>query len=170
MCCKDREYGCVFCRTGQEAQVARRLQDFFVGLRAFSVTQVKHKSKNGVKSQAQEIVFPGYVFFEVERDCPAYHLKRIQDVLRLLTDSQDDWCLHGDNQAFARWIMEHDGLIEMSKAHQEGDRVVFQSGPLKDYVGSVVKVDRHSRNGLVEIRFDDNVFRIWMAFDMVSPA
>jgi len=61
-------------------------------------------------------------------------------------------------------------LIEVSRACQEGGGVVFESGPLKDDVGSVVKVDRHSRNGLVEIRFDDKIFRIWTAFEMVSSA
>jgi transcription antitermination factor NusG len=167
---ENKEYGCVYCKAGLEAQVARQLRDAHEGLAAYYVTQIKHKSAKGVKSQTQATVFPGYVFFEADPDCPISGLKHTSNVLRLLLDSEDHWRLHGDNRAFARWVIEHRGVIGMSKAYQEGTLVVFQSGPLKDYTGTVVRVDRHSRNGLVEIRFDDHVFRIWMAFEMVSPA
>jgi len=164
----DIEYGCLFCRTGLEENVILRLQD--VGIRAVGVKQIRHKSVKGVKSHTLKVLFPGYVFFEANRETEIQVLRYVPNVLRALSDGKDHWFLRGDNRKFAKWVMERDGLIEMSGGYREGDKVVFDSGPLKDYVGSVVKVDRRNRNGLVEIKFDNNVFRIWMAFEMVSPA
>lgn len=166
---EDARYGCVFCRTGREKAVARALEQRYPGLEATALSQVKHRSEKGIKSTEEKILFPGYVFFRVaDSESTPSGVAHVSDVLRVLVGMTGEWALRGEDERFAAWIFENGGVIGMSIAHKEGARVIVRSGPLKDFEGQVVKIDRRSRNGLVELRFDDRVWKIWLGFDVVG--
>lgn len=169
MPCTQVSYGCVFCRTGREAAVARALEQQYPGLEAVRLTQVKHRSVNGVKSTREQVIFPGYVFFRVpSEDVFTGAVHRIADVLRLLAAPGGDWALAGTDARFAQWVFENKGIVGMSEAHKVGDKVVVHSGPLKALEGQVLKVDRRSRNELVAFQFDDRVWKIWLGYEVVN--
>lgn len=163
------QYGCVFCRTGQERFVAQALTAKYEGLETLVVTQVKHKSLKGIKSTEEHILLPGYVFFQVQGKAPPfYDIRNVQGVIGLLCYAFGEWRLADHDYRFARWIFEHGGVIGLSRAYHVGDKVRILSGPLKDYEGNLVKIDKRSRNGQVEIRFDGKVWKIWLAFELVD--
>ena len=54
------------------------------------------------------------------------------------------------------------------EARKIGDKVTITSGPLKTLEGYIVKVDRHNRNGQVAIQFDDRVWKVWLAFEILE--
>jgi len=137
------------------------------GLSATAVSQTKHRSVQGRKFTEDAILLPGYVFFRTDREIEAQRL-RVPDVLRLLTNPEGTWRLTGEDLRFAQMVFEHGGVLGLSKARKVGDRVQIQSGPLKDMEGAIVKIDRHSRNGKVEFRFDNSVLSVWLAFEMVE--
>lgn len=109
-----------------------------------------------MESRRHIIRFPfmRHVFFSVPCNPNAVSRKRVHGVLRYLIDIGGNWCLCGHDLRFAEWIFQYDGIMGLSQVYTVGDRVHIHSGPLKDYGGSILKIDKRSRNGLVEIKFD----------------
>lgn len=160
--------GCVFCKTGSEEATACMLNATPHMIRALVPKKLQHHSERGVKSIVKRVLFPGYVFFQAEeRWIFARRRFHADSVLRLLC-KDGDWRLRGDDEKYVRFILEHDGLLEMSKAYQVGTRVVFKSGPLKELEGIVTKVDRHNRNGMVTLNMFGRETSVWLPFEMLE--
>jgi transcription antitermination factor NusG len=157
----------MFCKTGTEIALVNSLRQFAKEIQAIVVLQKKYRRANGKLLEIDQIIFPGYVFLRtVHKDLPK--LTQNLHVLRILQGSQDDWALIGHNEAFARWVFAHDGVIGASKVYKVGDKVQVHSGPLKDWEGFIVKMDRKRRTGLIEVRFDERVWRVWLAFEWLN--
>lgn len=160
--------GCVFCKTGQEEAAARLLNTTPLMRHAFVPKKVEHRSEKGVKSTTQKVLFPGYVFFQAEPDwCPPLLMYHVDYIHRILMND-GSWHLHGDDARLVQWLIEHDGLLCMSKAYTEGTRVIIKSGPLKELEGIITKVDRHNRNGMVTLDLFGRKTNVWLAFDFVD--
>ena len=165
----DLAYGCVFCKTGLESLVANALNQKYNVLRALAVSQLKHKSTNGVKTVYEQVLLPGYVLFRAyEENLPLYDFQNVQGVIQVMRNTSGDWRLGQNDRGFADWVFCQGGLIGMSSAYDVGDKVRIYSGPLKDYEGCIIKIDRRSRNGLVEIKFGSKTWRLWLAFEMLD--
>lgn len=161
-------YGCVFCRTGAETIIAQWLRDQGVCLHATPAYRMEYRSKSGVKTQVKAILLPGYVFFIAEEEMESFRVRMLPGALRVLSDDARIWHLHGDDEAFARWVFEHDGLIGMSKALETGDRVRIISGPMKDYEGSIIKIDRRAKSGIIAIPFDNRTLNLRLSFEITE--
>ena len=160
--------GCVFCKTGSEEAAARLLNSTPLMYHAFVPKKVEHRSENGIKSKVEKVLFPGYVFFQAaESWVPTLVLYHADYILRLLR-TEEGWQLKGDDEAFVRWLLEHDGLLDMSQAYQEGNQVVIKSGPLKALEGIITKVDKHNRNGMVSIELFGRKTNVWLAFELID--
>lgn len=161
-------YGCLFCKSEKEAGVVRALEKQVPGTEAVYLRQYKHRSRGGVKTSILAPVLPGYVFFRTEYPESAAPIHRLVDVIRLLRYADHSWELRNGDERFAQWVFEQEGILRMSQARKIGDRIVIAKGPLKDMEGSILKMDRHSRNGLVEIRLNDKVFHVWLPFEVLE--
>jgi transcriptional antiterminator NusG len=159
-------YGCIFCRTGSEAAVVQTLHQAESGVEALVVMQKKLKSEKGKVQEVEQIMLPGYVFFKTEQE--ALPFLRYPYVLRVLHGSQEDWALRGSDEQFAKWVFQYNGVIGESKVYKMGDQVKIHSGPLKDWEGQIVKIDRKRRTGQVEVKLDNRVWRIWLTFDWLE--
>lgn len=160
--------GCIFCKTGREEAAARLLNTTPLMRHAFVPKKVEHRSEKGIRSTAQKVLFPGYVFFQAEPDwCPSLLLYHVDYIHRILM-KDGSWHLHGDDAQLVQWLMEHDGLLGMSKAYREGTRVIIKSGPLKELEGIITKVDRHNRNGMVTLDLFGRKTNVWLPFDFVD--
>lgn len=162
--------GCIFCKTGSEEATVRLLNATPRMRHAFVPKKVEHHSEKGVKSKVERLLFPGYVFFQAENDwAPTMSMYHADYILRLLR-TDGSWQLKGDDETLARWLLQHGGLLDVSKAYQEGNRVVIKSGPLKELEGVITKVDRHNRNGLVTVEIFGRKTNVWLAFELVENA
>lgn len=160
--------GCIFCKTGSEEAAARLLETTPRLHRAFVPKKVEHRSKKGVKSTVKKVLFPGYVFFLAEENwTPTLAVYHADYVLRLLR-TDNGWQLMGGDEELVRWLLRHDGLLDLSKAYQEGTRVVIKSGPLKELEGVITKVDKHNRNGRVTLEMFGRKTDVWLAFELVE--
>lgn len=160
--------GCIFCKTGSEEAAARLLETTPQLHRAFVPKKVEHRSEKGVKSTVKKVLFPGYVFFQAEESwTPTMSMYHADNILRLLR-TDNGWQLRGGDEELARWLLRHDGLLDLSKAYQEGTRVVIKSGPLKELEGVITKVDKHNRNGRVTLELFGRKTDVWLAFELVE--
>ena len=51
---------------------------------------------------------------------------------------------------------------------EEGKRIRVLEGPLKDYVGAVVKVDLHKREAVVKVEFMGREMELKMGIEMIG--
>ena len=65
----DRDhYGCIFCTTGREDDIAGYIRQQFPEIMALSAAQMKHKSVNGKRFHERCIMLPGYIFIRTSVD------------------------------------------------------------------------------------------------------
>ena len=163
----EMAYGCLFCITGNEMAVANQIQFLYPTRRAVAARQEKFKSVNGKKFKVEAVLLPGYVFFQAPRNMLYLPWLRLPDVIRVLK-LDGAWQLFGDDERFAKWIFQYDGLLGFSKAYKEGERIRIHSGPLKDMEGQIQRIDKRGRSGQVALEFDNKTIMVWLGFDLLD--
>lgn len=157
-------YGCVFCLTGHEDEVVHSLTSQNPGLKACSVSRIKCHTRDGVTAVVDQITLSGYVYFATEKTDPP-DLRFIQDAIRLVYTTQFSWALSGMDEWFAKWVLDHGGLIGLSKATRVDNWVEFVSGPLFELKHYVKKVDKRHRGAQISLPFHDREVQMWLHYD-----
>lgn len=164
----NKAYGCVFCITGKEQVVANCIQIYNKNVRAKAASQTIRHTCQGVTRLQNDVILKGYVFFETSADVNINGLLPPNDILSVLSYSDGDWRLCGDDLAYAKWIFKYNGVLPLSKAYKVGDRIYIVDGPLKDLEGSITRIDKRNRSGQVTIYFAGREQKVWLGFDIVK--
>lgn len=161
-------YGCLFCMTGKEQSVAERIQTSCPDVQAITMRKIRYRTCKKVKRTEEAIVLPSYVFFRA----PSYSEPALdfpkENVIRILT-TDDNWRLNGTDEQFIRWLFRYDGLLGLSKAYREGDRIRIASGPMKDMEGKIRRVDKRGLSGQVFLSFNGREIPVWLGFELIEP-
>ena len=164
-------HGCVFCRSGQEAEVIRQMGLLFPEVRAIAPVKTRLRRAGGTVKEERVTLLPGYVFFEAGEDLPMRRITRADSVLRLLTYNDGDWRLHGYDDQFAGMLFKANGVIGLSTAFfDEGDRIRIVDGFLKEHEGSIVRVNRRARTAQIRISLQDKQISIWLGYELMERA
>lgn len=160
-------YGCIFCRTGMELKMADTAEIRWPGMRARAVCAMKRRSRDGVKTLQAEVIMPGYIFFAAEADCvPVQPLP--EGMLRVLTTVDGDYALCGQDEWFAKWLLEQDGVIGQSAAHWVDEEIKILQGPLKDLEGYIIRIDKRNQNAQIELRVNGCRVKAWLPFEIIE--
>ncbi len=161
---------CLFCETEKCDAVARSAELFFP-CRAISPKQVQHTWSKGSMVDRYHDLLPGYVFlyFETEKqEGPAF--RRLNGVIRCLSDTEKRYELTGDDEAFALALLKKDGVLGKTRVYQEGDRIRIAEGAFEGLESRILKVDhRHSRMQ-IEIPFNKQMIKTWVEYEIVEPS
>ena len=161
-------YGCIFCRTGNEAQLVRSLQREHPEIQVLSAAKVRMRRQGKMLVEEQVSLFPGYLFFMADPDFEIRPLFYREDVFRVLHDSRGDWHLKGEDEKFARSLFEQNGVIGLSKAYYEGDRIRIVEGMLKQYEGRILRVNRRSHTAQVCVGVTGQEVVMWLGFELID--
>lgn len=77
--------------------------------------------------------------------------------------------MSGADERFVRWLFRYEGLLSLSQAYREGDRIRIVSGPLKDMEGRIRRIDKRGLSGQVILSFNGRDILIWLEFELVEP-
>ena len=160
-------YGCLFCVTGKEQSVAERVQAACPDVRAITMRKIKYRTCRKVKQTEEAIVLPGYVFFKAPSYIEPVLIFPRLNVIRALS-MEGDWRLRGADEEFARWLFRYDGLLSLSQAYRDGDRIRIISGPLKDMEGRIRRVDKRGMSGQVLLSFNGREIPTWLSFELID--
>ena len=164
----DTEFGCVFCRTGQEEEVARRMEHDYPGLKAVVAMKKRFRRSQGVETEEKVILFPGYVFFQCSPDSNIREITKRDNVYKLLTDGGGNWKLLGADKVIASHFVTCGGVIGFSKAYYKGERIRIIDGFLKQYEGNIVRVNHRAKTAQVKVQLDGKCFSIWVGFEIIN--
>lgn len=163
-------YGCIFCRTGSEDMLAGSIRRTYPGIELLSAAKIRMRRQGGSLVEERVRLFSGYLFFRAEESFAAKMLARREDVYRVLCDVSGRWKLSGADEAFARALFECGGVIGLSKAYYEGDRIRILEGMLKMYEGKIQRVNRRSGTAQVCVGLPGQEVTVWLGFELIDKA
>lgn len=139
------------------------------GISCFSPLIDRWKSNKSAPKKRLCRLLPGYVFMECE-DEPVWHeIRKLPGVICPLTYPDGSYALRGGDITFVEWLKRFDAVIEVSLVVQEGTKIQFVEGPLKNMSGKIVKVNKKRRMAAVQFGEGDGLFKtIWCSFDYMQ--
>lgn len=158
----------MFCRTGGEMFAAETMMQQDPEIQ--TVVPVKkriRRTKSGIQEE-KVVLFPGYVFFCADED----FLTRVKDrefIYRILRTEANDWRLQGRDRELVSKFFEHDGVIELSKAYYEGNRIRITEGFMKNFEGQIIRVNHRNKTAQIQLDFVGRQATIWLGFELVEP-
>lgn len=156
---------CVQCVSGHEGSLAQKINSYHPQIDALPIFQEAHRSVNGEKSTARRVMLPGYVFLFSRLPIPWRNILGMQNNIRFLSYGDgEEPDLRGDDLLFAKWAFHYGGVFGVSDAVREGSCLRIVQGPLKDLIGTVIRVDRYNRNVCLNIFFSGIPRTVWMPF------
>ena len=161
-------YGCLFCISGKELFVAESIERRSHFVQARAVCQTKRITKKGKTELCTNVVLHGYVMLKAIADLDINREIPQEGVISLLTYSDGNWCLFGEDEEYAKWVFKNDGVIGLSKAYTIGDRITIIDGPLKELEGRITRIDRRNKNGQVTIMFGGREIKVWLGFEIIE--
>lgn len=161
-------YGCVFCRTGNEEILARSIEKEHPEVQVLFPVKMRMRRWAKVLVEERVALFPGYLFFKADESFDVKSLFSREDVFRVLRDSDGHWRLCGEDKAFAQALFEQNGVIGLSKAYFEGDRIRIVDGMLKIYEDRILRVNRRSRTAQVSVGMAGEEATVWLGYELLD--
>ena len=109
-----------------------------------------------------------YLFIYLPKGDHVYDLRIDGVSFKVLNRNNDEGKLTGYDLSYAEKIMECGGIVDMSKAIKENDRVKIVSGPLKEMEARIIKMDPRNRNAKVSVDFLGRVTEVWLPFEYMD--
>ena len=157
----------VWVRTGQEEKVLRMCRKMLPE-QCFLPRYERARKQDSRWTRVEKPLFPGYLFFDSGNvEVLTDRLKKTPEFTRVLGDGSKPIALHPHEVAFLEKYTNEDRLMEMSCGFLEGDRLVVTHGPLKDYEGKIVHINRHKRLATLEVEFFGRTIRVEVGVEVV---
>lgn len=159
---------------GQEERTAdmiRRCVPSYYIEECFVPKRERMKKFHGCWNKVEEILFHGYVFVISKRPEDLY--KRLRQIPKLtkILGREDNYFfpLNEAEKTTVQRLGDEDHKTSISKIEfEEGKTIRVIDGPLKDYVGSVVKVNLHKREAVVGVEFMGRTLELKMGIEMAG--
>lgn len=161
---------CVFCMTVREKNVVEQINNFFPNdeLKAILPRKVVRQKRNKKIERLETIIIPGYIFIYSDSYEGINSIKKINGIYKFLTYGDGSQKLVGSDAAYAMWIYNNKGLIDISEVIIAGSIIEVVSGPLTECMGKIIWVDRNKSKALVEFDFDGVVRKISLEVNVLK--
>ena len=173
--------GCLFCKSGKEADVIDRFRTNFPTGEAIFPTRTRIRRVHDAAIEERVPLLPGYVFFQIAEQEPEatgvadailvalLEFSRIDSVLKLLRYSDGTWRLFGPDDEFAEMLFRSGGNIGLSTAYfDKGNRIKILDGFLKDYEGYITNVNRKKKTVEVTVNLQGKRAIMWLGYELVE--
>ena len=97
-----------------------------------------------------------------------WKLKKFPIFFYLLKYADNTKHLRDNDLKFVQWLVENNGIIKISKAIKIGKKIKIMEGPLKDFEGNIVKINK--RQKCVKIKIDEEgiIKYIWLSYEYIE--
>ncbi|OQB25791.1 MAG: hypothetical protein BWY11_00168 [Firmicutes bacterium ADurb.Bin182] len=163
---------CIACNAGSEAVLKRELSGRLPEATILYPVFDREEHKDGKWTVKTHPLIPGYLFLYSDTVLAPDLICRSKRVNKVLgySDTGDaqqhdkSYSLLGEDLDFANWVYKHDGHIKLSRAMLVGDKTTIIDGPLLDYEGEIIKINRQRRSALVRIAIGETRKDVWLSF------
>lgn len=153
---------CVYCYMGCEDQFSQLVNNDNVTV--IVPYRIRREKRRGKWEEKKIKMMPGYAF--IYSDEMAFIVKAIRgNKVHILSYSENDWILHGKDLEFAQMIFENDGIIGVSEAIHEQNKVRIVNGPLKEIEGMIIQINRRHMLAKVELKIG---LMVWLSYEWID--
>lgn len=155
----------------ETANMIRRTVSSYYMEECFIPKRERLKKFHGIWNKEEEILFKGYVFTDSARPEELYQeLKKIPRMTKVLgREEQYFFALNQEEEELVRGIGDENHRTSISKIEvEEGKKIRVIEGPLKGYVGNMVKVNLHKREVVVRVEFMGRPLELKIGVEMVK--
>ena len=159
---------CLFTLQGLELNISDELNRTYEYCLAMPLLKMSHRSRNGNKYDVQEVLLSGYIFVYLEKGRDINKIKSSKNYFRILNRQNEDGRLFGRDLDYANWVLEEEGLLQVSEAIKLNGKVKIVNGPLKDLEGNIVEYSKRNRNCKIEIELLGQTINTWLPFEWID--
>ncbi len=136
---------------------------------AFIPTSEMIKRIRGEDVTVKAVIFPGYVFFRTEDPLKLFFkLKRVPYLSKLLRMEEELLGLTKEEEHIIMELMKDGYNLAMSTGFIENEKIRITSGPLRDFTGEIVKIDRHKKTAILGVWFLGERRNIKVGLEIIS--
>lgn len=161
---------CVFCATGREKSAVEQINNCFSNdtLKAILPRKIVRQKRKKRIERLETIIIPGYAFIYSDKYEEISNIKKIKGIYKLLTYGDGSQKLIGSDAAYAMWVYNNRGLIDISEVIVVGSIVEVVSGPLTECMGKIIWVDRKKSKALIAFDFNGRVRNILLEVNILK--
>ena len=129
------------------------------------------KKFHGSWNKVEEVQFQGSAFIISERPKELYaELKQVPKLTKVLGRETDCFFALGENdKKLVKRIGNQEHKTSLSKVLVGGEKQIrVIVGPLKEYVGNIVKMNLHKREAIVEVEFMGRMIELKIGISIIS--
>jgi transcriptional antiterminator NusG len=156
-------YYCLYCKSGSEDFIEKILQEYGHKI----VNAMTERKKKNAEIERRRLL-SGYVLFYCKNEPEWFKIEQIKSVYRVLYYDDNTRALKEKDKVFIKWIHENGGIIKASKVRMEGTKVKVIEGPLKNYEGSIVKVNKRQNVVKIQVNSDGIIRETWVSVEYVE--
>lgn len=151
-------------------ELLNRMED----IRAFTPWKEVVHRKKGVRTVVKRPLFPSYIFLETTMEAVAFHQafyewkEKVSGILKELKYEDDISALHQEEQAYLEGLMDEEHVVRVSKGEIHNGSVMITEGPLQGYESNIIKIDRHKRRALLDVKIHDKEMRVDVSLEIVK--
>lgn len=161
-------YGCIFCRTGNEKILTQKIEAENPQIVVLMAEKLRRRRMAQRYIEERVPLFPGYLFFCAQNSDEVLPLMRSADIYRVLRNSDGTWQLQGEDKTFARRLFAQNGVIGLSKAYFEGEKIRIIEGVLKEYEGRILRVNKRAQTVQISMDLCGQEVTTWLGFERVD--
>ena len=161
---------CVFCKTAYEEKTARYINKLYggAGVNAIAPVRILKERNRGVTKEVKKPLMQGYVFIFSDIKIEPRLISSVEDVIKLLRYQNGEYELLGPDLEYAEFISSNNGVIGISDIICVGKEVKVVSGPLEEYKGTIVKLDRRKQRVLLRVTIGGTERDISLSVNILS--
>ena len=138
---------------GREAVIMDSCKNLVRGNEEVFVPKIDIERRvRGIDELVTKAMFPGYIFFETDKvEDLFYRLKKVKGLTKILKTGDEFTPITEDEADIIRKLGGSDHRVIISTGYKEGDRAVITDGPLKDFSGDILRIDRRKRTAVIAV-------------------
>lgn len=155
----------------ETADMIRKMVSSYSMEECFVPKRERMKKFRGSWNKVEEVLFHGYVFVVSKRPEELYQeLKQIPRLTKVLgREDQYFFSLSEEDKRFVREIGNEDYKTAISQIELvEGRQIRVIKGPLKGFVGDVVKVNLHKKEAAIKVGFMGREMELFLGIEMIK--
>ena len=115
-----------------------------------------------------------FVFVETELNPNGFqqallrYRSQIRGILKELRYEDDVSALSTEERAYLEGLMDEEHNVRISKGEILNGEVIITEGPLKGYESNIIRIDRHKRRAILNVRMNDREMQVDVSLEIVK--
>ena len=159
---------CIFCKNGSEQKIINQINKNYTGLTALAPVRIVNEKTGNKWTQKEKHLLPGYIFIYSEISNDIKFLLKSNDIYKVLQYENGVRTLQGQDMEYAMWIYNNHGRIIPSHVFEDGDKIRVVDGPLAEFNGQIIRIEKRKRRALVEFDFDGHKRSVSLSVEFIT--